>query len=84
MFGTKSFRCCFPGLFSDDYDSNKVKELQQHPIRYTLAMFDVEYIACLGFDELKQDTAKQRSMNIEVYYKLISRFGSVGDDNNLR
>lgn len=23
-------------------------------------------------------------MNIEVYYKLISRFGSVGDDNNLR
>jgi hypothetical protein len=61
-----------------------VKELQQHPIRYTLAMFDVEYIACFGFDELKQDTAKQRSMNIEVYYKLISRFGSVGDDNNLR
>jgi hypothetical protein len=23
-------------------------------------------------------------MNIEVYHKLISRFGSVGDDNNLR
>jgi hypothetical protein len=46
-------------------------------------MFDVEYIACFGFDELEQDTAKQRSMNIEVYYKLISRFGSVGDDNNL-